>query len=256
MYPSDFAPEDFAYHFVGEADVLSERNPELVKRVSGDVQAWIADWQTRKPILNVSRFPSGEYVVYDTRREGNPSVQVISRTMAALITNEATVASRKSNRRWLTSGWSTWMVSTSDWLSHRPTTLRNSGVLGMSEGSAGARDLGASASHREKDRPHDFSWLLDSISITDFFEQYYEKEILHIAGRGATYYEPIFSADAFESLVYQSADMVRANLTCIRTVRTSRASSLSERVAFHPGFPQSLCWLRCRPYLMTAILWW
>ena len=93
VYPGHLAPEDFAYHFVGDADVVGERNPALVNRVSGEVQAWIAGWQARKPILSVSRFPSGEYTVYDTRREGNPCVDVIAPTMAALITNEATVGS-------------------------------------------------------------------------------------------------------------------------------------------------------------------
>ena len=93
VYPDHLAPEDFAYHFVGDADVVGERNPALVNRVSGEVQASIAGWQARKPILSVSRFPSGEYTVYDTRREGNPCVDVIAPTMAALITNEATVGS-------------------------------------------------------------------------------------------------------------------------------------------------------------------
>jgi hypothetical protein len=63
--------------------------------VADEVQAWIAAWQARKPILSVSRFATGEYVVYDTRHEGNPAVQVISRTMAALITDEARVVSEE-----------------------------------------------------------------------------------------------------------------------------------------------------------------
>jgi ribosomal peptide maturation radical SAM protein 1 len=95
VYPSHMAAEDFAYHFVGDADVVEKRNPTLVKTVADEVQAWIAAWQARKPILSVSRFATGEYVVYDTRHEGNPAVQVISRTMAALITDEARVVSEE-----------------------------------------------------------------------------------------------------------------------------------------------------------------
>ena len=95
VYPSHLPTEDFAYHFIGDADVVEQRNPALVKKIADEVQAWIAAWQARKPILSVSRFPTGEYVVYDTRHEGNPAVQVISPTMAALITNEARIISEE-----------------------------------------------------------------------------------------------------------------------------------------------------------------
>jgi ribosomal peptide maturation radical SAM protein 1 len=97
-YPNHLAAEDFAYHFIGDADVVEKRNPALVKRVADEVQSWIAAWQARRPILSVSCFPSGEYVVYDTRHEGNPAVQVISRSMAALITNEARCVSEEVER--------------------------------------------------------------------------------------------------------------------------------------------------------------
>ena len=99
----------------------------------------------------------------------------------------------------------------------------------MSDGGARARDLnvlaagsakiGAPASHQEEDHRRDLRWLLGSISVDEFFERYYEKRFLHLADRDVGYYEPIFSADAFEQLVYQSHDAVRANLTCIRTVK-------------------------------------
>jgi ribosomal peptide maturation radical SAM protein 1 len=94
-YPSDLASEEFAYHFVGDADVVEKRNPGLVRRVADEVQAWIVAWQARKPILSVTRFPTGEYVVYDTRHEGNPAVQVITRDIAVLITHEARAISEE-----------------------------------------------------------------------------------------------------------------------------------------------------------------
>lgn len=87
-YPRDLASADLAYHFIGDADVVEKRNPGLVKRITDEVDAWIAAWDLRKPILSVTRFATGEYVVYDTRHEGNPVVDVISRDMAALITHE------------------------------------------------------------------------------------------------------------------------------------------------------------------------
>jgi ribosomal peptide maturation radical SAM protein 1 len=89
VYPPHLVADDFAYHFIGDADILSNRNATLLGELSAEVDAWIADWQARKPILSVSRFPTGEYVVYDTRRVGNPFVQVISPAVAALITDEA-----------------------------------------------------------------------------------------------------------------------------------------------------------------------
>jgi len=79
--------------------------------------------------------------------------------------------------------------------------------------------MGAPASHQEEDQRRDLRWLLGSMSVDDFFERYYEKQFLHLADRDVGYYESIFSADAFEKLVYQSHDAVRANLTCIRTVK-------------------------------------
>ena len=79
--------------------------------------------------------------------------------------------------------------------------------------------IGALASHQEEDHRRDLRWLLGSISVDDFFERYYEKKFLHLADRDVGYYEPIFSAAAFEQLVYQSHDAVRANLTCIRTAK-------------------------------------
>jgi ribosomal peptide maturation radical SAM protein 1 len=94
-YPSHLPAEDLAYHFVGDADVVEKRNPALVRKIADEVRDWIAAWQARKPILSVSRFATGEYVVYDTRHEGNPDVQVISRTMAALITHEIRAVSEE-----------------------------------------------------------------------------------------------------------------------------------------------------------------
>src|SRR6185436_15901148 len=77
--------------------------------------------------------------------------------------------------------------------------------------------------------------------IPDFFERYYEKEILHLAGRGPAYYEPIFSTAAFEQLIDQSQDAVRANLTCIRTVK-SESRIIAERESGVPArfFSKSL----------------
>lgn len=94
--------------------------------------------------------------------------------------------------------------------------------------------MSAPASHHEEDRRRDLGWLLGSVSIPDFFERYYEKEILHLTGRGAGYYEPIFSPAAFEQIVYQSQDAVRANLTCIRTVKTE-SRIIAEREAGVPA---------------------
>jgi ribosomal peptide maturation radical SAM protein 1 len=95
VYPRHLKAEDFAYHFIGDADVLSARNPGLAQQLSEEVGRWIAEWQARRPSLIVSRFSTGEYVVYDTREKGDPSVQVISRSMAALITNESTGGSEE-----------------------------------------------------------------------------------------------------------------------------------------------------------------
>jgi len=93
-YPPHLAAAEFAYHFVGDADVVERRNPALVRKLAEEVRDWIEAWQTRKPLLSVTRFATGEYVVYDTRPEGNPAVQVVSRTMAALITGEARAPSQ------------------------------------------------------------------------------------------------------------------------------------------------------------------
>jgi hypothetical protein len=103
-YPARFSPADFAYHFVGDADVVEKRNPALVARLEDEVREWIRMWRARKPVLSVARFPNGEYAVYDTRGEGNPAVDVVDRATAALVTGEAREETA-SAREALARGW-------------------------------------------------------------------------------------------------------------------------------------------------------
>jgi hypothetical protein len=63
----------------------------------------------------------------------------------------------------------------------------------------------------------DFRWLLDPVSVDDFFERCFERETLHVGGRDAGYYGTVFSLGGFETLLYQSADALRPNMSCIRT---------------------------------------
>jgi hypothetical protein len=68
--------------------------------------------------------------------------------------------------------------------------------------------------------PQDLNWLLNPFRLSDFQDRYLEKEVLHISDRRGGYYASIFSTGAFEQVVFQSPDLVRANLSCIRTSRT------------------------------------
>jgi ribosomal peptide maturation radical SAM protein 1 len=89
IYPRDIVVDDLAYHFVGEADVIEQRNPALLNDISIEVQAWIDAWQApRKPVLSVSGIGNDEYIVYDSRSIGDAKATVVSRTMAAIITGQ------------------------------------------------------------------------------------------------------------------------------------------------------------------------
>ena len=71
----------------------------------------------------------------------------------------------------------------------------------------------------------DLSWLLSPIALGNFLERYLEKEVLHIDGRDRGYYAPIFPTTAFEQMIFQSPETVRANLSCIRTSKTASGIS-------------------------------
>jgi Cupin superfamily protein len=76
----------------------------------------------------------------------------------------------------------------------------------------------------------DLNWLLSPLPLADFFDRYFEKEVLHISGRDCGYNETIFSTAAFEQMIFQSPEMVRANLSCIRTSKD--ASGITTDRAF------------------------
>jgi hypothetical protein len=94
------------------------------------------------------------------------------------------------------------------------------------ENVSSAGDSGAGTpmpTDRATEREHrmDLSWLLSPVSLANFLNHYFEKQVLHINSRDRDYNLPIFSTAAFEQMVFQSPEAVRANLSCIRTSKTA-----------------------------------
>jgi ribosomal peptide maturation radical SAM protein 1 len=90
IYPPHVSIDNLAYYFVGDADVVSRRNPALVNDILAEVRTWVEAWRRpEKPLLRVTLLPNGEYIVYDTRSGVSPKADVVTAEMAAIITGEA-----------------------------------------------------------------------------------------------------------------------------------------------------------------------
>src|SRR5271170_5610699 len=105
----------------------------------------------------------------------------------------------------------------------------------------------AVAERRPARNPVFVAWFLTGISPQRFVNQYYDRNPLHIYGRGADFYKELLGFDDFESLIAGNADELRKHLLISRDGadyfqrgQRPEALSLMLREAFAEGYTIAL----------------
>jgi ribosomal peptide maturation radical SAM protein 1 len=77
-----------AYHFIADYPSASLDNPDLIRRISGEVEAWRQSWSSGgpRPSLVVTTLTSDQYMLFDTRGlPGTQEIGFLTRDQASLV---------------------------------------------------------------------------------------------------------------------------------------------------------------------------
>jgi ribosomal protein L16 Arg81 hydroxylase len=103
---------------------------------------------------------------------------------------------------------------------------------------------------------HDLDWLLGSVGRDQFFDRYFEKELLHISDRDRNYYENLFSEVDLDKIIAQSPEFVRQHVKHFRESYAGsdrESSACSDVLPISPnGTPSSLREAHQRGYTLVV----